>query len=190
MQCSQLGTDEEQIEKQLRLVLSRASRWGAILLIDEADVYVHERGSDIQQNAIVCVFLRVLERYRGVLFLTSNRVTIIDDAIMSRATAWIRYDYPTKEALADLWKVLSKQYQMELSPKAIEALIEKFPRVSGRNIKNLLKLSRMLVRGTKDRVLNVDLFEYVSKFLDLSTDEAKETKRSVVASNDAVTSHR
>lgn len=190
VQCSQLGTDEDNIEKQLRLVLARASRWGAILLIDEADVYVHERGSDIQQNAIVGVFLRILERYRGVLFLTSNRVTIIDDAIMSRATAWIRYDYPSQQAMRDLWKVLSVQYQMELSEKAITELVEKFPRVSGRNIKNLLKLARMLVRGTKDRVLGVGLFEYVAKFLDLSTDESKETKRSVVASNDAVPAHR
>src|SRR6185295_19284784 len=66
VQCSQLGTDEEELEKQLKKVLRRAQRWGAILLIDEADVYVRERGDDIQQNAIVGVFLRVLEYYRGI----------------------------------------------------------------------------------------------------------------------------
>jgi SpoVK/Ycf46/Vps4 family AAA+-type ATPase len=174
VQCSQLGTDEEAIEKQLKIVLTRASRWKAILLIDEADVYVHTRGTDIRQNAIVGVFLRVLERYRGVLFLTSNRATVIDDAIMSRATAWIRYDYPTKEALQELWTVLSRQYQIEMSEKAIEALVGKFPKVSGRNIKNLLKLGSMLARGTS-RAVNVDLFGYVAKFLDLSTDETSTT---------------
>jgi AAA+ superfamily predicted ATPase len=71
--CSQLGTNEEEIEKELSRVLSRASRWQALLLIDEADVYVRARENDIQQNAIVGVFLRVLEYYRGILFLTSNR---------------------------------------------------------------------------------------------------------------------
>ena len=76
VQCSQLGTNEETLEKELTKVLARASRWKAILLIDEADVYIHERGDDIQQNAIVGVFLRVLEYYRGVLFMTSNRATI------------------------------------------------------------------------------------------------------------------
>ncbi len=177
VQCSQLGTDEEGIEKQLRSVLTRASRWNAILLIDEADVYVHERGDDIQQNAIVGVFLRVLERYRGVLFLTSNRKTIIDDAIMSRATAWIRYEYPTCTQLKDLWNVLSRQYSMELSDKAVAELIELFPRVSGRNIKNLLKLARMLVRGSKDTFLDVKLFKYVSGFLDLQTDNKEEGVR-------------
>ncbi len=177
VQCSQLGTDEESLEKELEKVLTRASRWRAILLIDEADVYVHERGADIQQNAIVGVFLRVLEHYRGVLFMTSNRSTIIDDAIMSRATAWIRYQYPTAEQLRELWGVLSKQYQMEMSEQAIAELVEAFPRLSGRNIKNLLKLTRMLIRNKKAKVIDVKLFKYVSTFLDLDTDEEKVKKK-------------
>jgi hypothetical protein len=173
VQCSQLGTNEKELEEELQKVLTRASRWKAILLIDEADVYVHERGADIQQNAIVGVFLRVLEHYRGVLFMTSNRATIIDDAIMSRATAWIRYEYPNKDQLRELWTVLSAQYQMELSEKAITELVEVFPKLSGRNIKNLLKLARMLVRGKTARVMDVKLFRYVSTFLDLNSDEEK-----------------
>lgn len=86
VQCSQLGTTEETLEKKLSEVLDRAARWKAILLIDEADVYVRTRGEDIQQNAIVGVFLRVLEYYRGIMFMTSNREVVIDDAIKSRAT--------------------------------------------------------------------------------------------------------
>lgn len=171
VQCSQLGTDEETVEKQLQRILDRASRWRAILLIDEADVYVHTRGTDIQQNAIVGVFLRVLEHYRGVLFMTSNRSTIIDDAIMSRATAWIRYDYPTKEQLTQLWTVLSTQYKMPLDKGLIEALVEKYPRLSGRNIKNMLKLAGLLLRKATDTKPDVKLFGYVSTFLDLKVDD-------------------
>ena len=61
VQCSQLGISAEQLEEKLSGVLERASRWGIILLIDEADVYIHERGNDLEQNAIVGVFLRLLE---------------------------------------------------------------------------------------------------------------------------------
>jgi hypothetical protein len=173
VQCAQLGTGPDSVEKELQKVLIRASRWKAILLIDEADVYIHERGSDIDQNAIVGVFLRVLENYRGVLFLTSNRTIIIDDAIMSRATAWIRYNYPTPEQLRELWAVLSKQYRMEISDKAIVQLVERFPKISGRNIKNLLKLAGTMIRRNRVKIMDVKLFEYVSAFLDLSTDEEK-----------------
>lgn len=99
VQCSQLGLNVEQIEKNLSKVLKRATRWGSILLMDEADVYVRQRGSDIEQNAIVGVFLRNLEYYNGILFMTSNLESDIDDAILSRATAHIVYKNLVKTVL-------------------------------------------------------------------------------------------
>ena len=166
VQCSQLGTNEQALEKKLNEVLERAQRWKAILLIDEADVYVHERGNDIQQNAIVGVFLRVLEYYRGILFMTSNRETVIDDAIMSRATAWIRYDIPEADRAIAIWLVLLKQYKAELRATDIKALAEKFSSISGRSIKNLLKLATLL-SARKQEPVTVSSIEYVSRFLDL-----------------------
>lgn len=150
--CSQLGTDEEEIEEELTLVLDRATRWKALLLIDEADVYVRHRGEDIQQNAIVGVFLRILEYYRGVLFLTSNRATVIDDAIMSRSTVHLKYDRPTPEALEAIWRVLSEQFGMKLSPALLKELLRAFPRVVGRDIKNLLKLVKRYSKSEGDKI--------------------------------------
>lgn len=172
VQCSQLGVDEETLEKRLRLVLTRAMRWKAILLIDEADVYVHERGSDITQNAIVGVFLRVLEYYRGVLFLTSNRAVVVDDAIMSRATAHIRYELPSDDELKKIWRVLSVQYEVKLTDRQIYDLVELFPGISGRNVKNLLKLSRMLA-AKRGRAVDVALVQHVSRFIDLANKTGK-----------------
>lgn len=140
VQCSQVGTDEETIEKKLGLVLARAARWKALLLIDEADVYIRARGEDIQQNAIVGVFLRVLEYYRGVLFMTSNRATVIDDAIMSRATVHLKYLHPTVEAIGNIWRVLATQFGLGFKAQAIEQLVKTFPKVTGRDIKAILKL--------------------------------------------------
>src|SRR5512143_287408 len=176
VQCSQLGTNEEELEKELVTVLGRAQRWKAILLIDEADVYVHTRGNDIQQNAIVGVFLRVLEYYRGILFMTSNRETIIDDAIMSRATAWIRYDIPDRHRAISIWKVLATQYKVQLKDVDIEALVDKarFKAISGRSIKNLLKLAKL--RSARKKVpISVESIEYVSQFLDLEDGTEKPT---------------
>lgn len=170
VQCSQLGTDEEALEKELKIVMDRAARWKAILLIDEADVYVHARGNDIQQNAIVGTFLRVMEHYPGVMFMTSNREVIIDDAIMSRATAWIRYELPSVERARAIWQVLSAQYRVKLAETDIHALVEyeKFVRLSGRSIKNLLKLGNLMAQFKKTPV-TVDKIKYVSQFLDLES---------------------
>lgn len=174
VQCSQLGTDEESLEKELRIVLSRAQRWKAILLIDEADVYVHERGTDIQQNAIVGVFLRVLEYYQGILFMTSNRATVIDDAILSRGTAWIRYNLPDREKAKMIWNVLSTQYRVKLTEEDIERLLDvpMFKRVSGRSIKNLLKLAKLLSTRKKTPV-TVESLTYVAQFIALEYNKKK-----------------
>lgn len=168
VQCSQLGVRAEKLEEELQLVLNRAQRWRAILLIDEADVYVYSRGNDINQNAIVGVFLRVLEYYKGVLFMTSNRDTVIDDAIMSRATAWIRYELPDKDNLAQIWRTLAEQYRVALNEETIGRLINcpKLGVVSGRSVKNLLKLSRLLSAKTGN-VVTFETIEYVSQFLDI-----------------------
>jgi hypothetical protein len=176
VQCSQLGTDEESLEKELQRVLRRATRWRAILLVDEADVYVHARGEDIQQNAIVGVFLRVLEYYRGVLFMTSNRETIIDDAILSRATAWIKYEYPDEVNLKKIWKVLSAQYGIPLEDGEIDKLVksEKIKNPSGRSVKNLLKLAKLLSAKNKEKV-GLKLIEYVSQFIALDKPEEGKT---------------
>lgn len=172
VQCSQLGIDAEDLEKQLKIVLSRAQRWKAILLIDEADVYIHSRDKDIVQNAIVGVFLRILEYYAGVMFLTSNRATVIDDAILSRATAWLRYAIPDREKAIHIWNVLSTQYQVKLQPKDIEALadVPAFKRISGRSIKNLLRLAKLMA-VRKRKPVTVESLTYVSQFIDLEPAE-------------------
>ena len=51
-------------------------------------------------NAVVGVFLRVLEYFNGLLFLTTNRVDDIDEAIVSRCIALIRYHAPDAVARA------------------------------------------------------------------------------------------
>lgn len=165
VQCSQLGVDATAVEANLVNVLKKAARWKALLLIDEADVYIRERGLDIEQNAIVGVWLRILEKYKGILVMTSNRGTIIDDAVMSRATAWIRYEKPDKKQLRDIWRVLSEQYGVELSKEERAELVKLLPNLTGRNVKNLLKLGSKI--GPKLKQRGVALFQYAAQFLDL-----------------------
>jgi hypothetical protein len=163
VQSSQLGIGVAQLEERLKAVLQRAEKWGAILLIDEADVYVRARGNEIEQNAIVGVFLRVLEYYRGVLFMTTNRGTEIDDAIVSRMTARITYEMPCKEDARSIWTILARQNGLSLSADDIETLVTDKPDLSGRDIKNLLKLSKMVANRRK-KAVNAALILKLAKF--------------------------
>ncbi|TPX12710.1 uncharacterized protein E0L32_000887 [Thyridium curvatum] len=103
--CADIGTDEGVMEQKLSKWFTLAERWGAVMLIDEADVYLERRQiSDLIRNSLVSVFLRCIEYYRGILFLTTNRVGHFDDAFMSRIHVIIAYDNLQAEERATIWR--------------------------------------------------------------------------------------
>lgn len=139
--AGQLGTTIETVENTLEATLRRAERWGAVLLLDEADVYIRRRDNDMDHNAVVAAFLRTLEYFHGLLFLTTNRGDDVDDAIASRMVATFRYELPDEEQSTQIWTILSKQFGIVLSEKMIAQLVKHFDKASGRDIKQLLKLT-------------------------------------------------
>lgn len=136
----QLGLNVTAMEHALKDVLLRAQRWGAVMLIDEADVYIKRRDDDLTMNAVVGVFLRVLEYFNGLLFLTTNRIDDIDEAIISRCIALIRYQPPDAAARRRIWAVMGEQFALRLDDAMLDMLAALFPAASGRDIKGLAKL--------------------------------------------------
>lgn len=143
LQCSQLGISPPEVEENLRDALLRARRWNAVLLINEADVFVHARGSDIVQNAIVGVFLRLLENLQGVCFLTTNMGTTIDDAINSRALVHLEYKYPDAKERMELFRIQSQIQKTDAPEMAYEPFAQ-MHQLSGRDIRQLVKLAKLL----------------------------------------------
>jgi AAA+ superfamily predicted ATPase len=137
----QLGTTAASVGATLSGILQRAVRWDAILLLDEADVYIRCRDNDLEHNAIVAEFLRTLEYFDGLLFMTTNRINDVDDAILSRCIATIRYETPSRADAMRLSRLLAEQLGADLSDVLIEELTDAYPRASGRDIKELLKLT-------------------------------------------------
>lgn len=163
VQASQLGITVNELEHQLKLVLQRAARWDAIVLIDEADVYIHERGNDLEQNAIVGVFLRVLEYHKSILLMTTNRPDIVDDAIASRCIARVDYEHPTEIQQVEIWKILAASSGIKLSDDIIKNFTEKHNEFSGRDIKNILKLANLKAIND-DSSITFETLDYVKRF--------------------------
>jgi len=172
VQSSQLGINVEQLEKKLQLILDRAARWNAILMIDEADTYIHKRGTDIVQNCIVGVFLRLLEYYKGVLFMTSNLPEVVDDAILSRCTAHVHYDIPATKDAERIWKIQVTLNKLKHTDKEIESIIVEHPYLAGRDIKNMCKMMHLYL-GKKDGVFGLGLFNQLLPFMNFSFKAAK-----------------
>lgn len=163
----QLGITAASVEANLSTVLQRAARWDAIMLLDEADVYIRQRDNDLQHNAIVAEFLRTLEYFNGLLFMTTNRIGDVDDAILSRCIATIKYEIPPRDAAIRLWKTLATQFSVELSDELIERLADTYHEASGRDIKELLKLTARYCQS-KDIPVSLEAFALCAVFRGLA----------------------
>ncbi|KAI3393464.1 hypothetical protein diail_4228 [Diaporthe ilicicola] len=145
-----LGVTSEQLDVQLTEIMDMTSTWRAVLLIDEADVFLEQRAlHDLHRNAMVSVFLRVLEYYAGILFLTTNRVSTFDDAFKSRIHIPIRYTDLDVTSRLKIWRNFCKKVPggVEISEKEYETLAEH--ELNGRQIKNVIKAAESLAAFDK-----------------------------------------
>ncbi|KAI1348458.1 hypothetical protein F5Y01DRAFT_317734 [Xylaria sp. FL0043] len=102
--AADLGHEPMELEKNLLQFLKNASTWDAIVLLDEADVYLEQRSAhDLRRNSIVSIFLRAMEYFQGILFLTTNRVGHFDEAFMSRIHVSIGYEPLDDDARGKIW---------------------------------------------------------------------------------------
>jgi len=112
------------VESRLETNFTLAHRWGCVLLLDEADIFLAERTKDdflrnslvsglksniylacIVRLIYVTVFLRVLEYYSGILFLTTNRVGAFDEAFKSRIHISLYYPPLDEESTIQIWEM-------------------------------------------------------------------------------------
>eukprot|EP00980_Cylindrotheca_fusiformis_P021708 scaffold8535_cov132-Cylindrotheca_fusiformis.AAC.16 len=168
-----LGITASEVEKTLGSVLDLCQTWDALVLIDEADVFLEARNStEIQRNALVCVMLRLLEYYSGCLFLSSNRSAgSIDAAIASRITVMLGYPPLDEAGRSKVWRNLvelvpahpidpetgempakiakssrrSSKYRVHFSDEDYKELASGYL-LNGRQIKNSIVLARALAR--------------------------------------------
>ncbi|KAJ6035920.1 AAA family ATPase [Penicillium herquei] len=64
LSAGDLGTSALTVEHSLRNILKMVPRWGAIILLDEADVFMEARTAiELKRNELVTIFLRLLEYY-------------------------------------------------------------------------------------------------------------------------------
>ncbi|OTB04065.1 hypothetical protein M426DRAFT_73637 [Hypoxylon sp. CI-4A] len=100
-----ISTKREDVEKYLESVLHLGKVWGCVVLIDKAEVFLEQRSlENLERNALVSVFLRVLEYYEGILVLTSNRVGTFDEAFKSRILLSLHYENLTEDQRTKIWK--------------------------------------------------------------------------------------
>ncbi|KAJ5349548.1 hypothetical protein N7541_007275, partial [Penicillium brevicompactum] len=168
--AGELGTDSRTLEAELNKILDIAHSWGAVLLLDEADVFLEKRTiHDIHRNALVSIFLRLLEYFQGILFLTTNRVETFDDAFQSRIHVALRYGDLTTKAKRSIWKMfLERVRAIEGVHTAAfsEADYDMLSRhtLNGRQIKNSVRTAQALAVNEKSPLA----MEHIKRVLEVA----------------------
>ena len=153
-----IGTNPKTVENRLSKLFSLAAEWDAVLLIDEADVFMEQRGSNeatLERNALVSVLLRVLEYYEGILILTTNRVLSFDVAIQSRIHLAVMFqDLDEKQTMSVIKVHLAKQYQnLSVYEQESFAMMAQACSLNGRQIRNVVSAAGAMVDSTERKII-------------------------------------
>ncbi|KAL6909246.1 P-loop containing nucleoside triphosphate hydrolase protein [Trichoderma evansii] len=149
MSIGEMVWGDTRLEGRLKTEFQRAIDWDAVLLLDEADVVLEARTfEDVRRNGIVSIFLRELEYYKGVLFLTTNRVNTMDTAFQSRIQIGIGFQGMTPKIRAEVWTQLLTLNGRDkiLGPEALKIIQTKLSKyeLNGRQIRNVLNVAEGL----------------------------------------------
>lgn len=132
--------------------------WKAVVLLDEADVFLQARdetgGGDGKRNSMVAIFLRELEYFSGIVFLTTNILQSFDKAIRSRIHLALGFHPPAGPIRRQLWtQCLKKVPESEIDMPSISSAVEvlELRELNGREISNAVNTARTIARfqGTK-----------------------------------------
>ncbi|KAH8777124.1 P-loop containing nucleoside triphosphate hydrolase protein [Hyaloscypha sp. PMI_1271] len=152
------------MDVNLRKVMADAAEWNALLLIDEADIYLQERSSiSLERNEIVSIFLRRLEYFKGTMFLTTNLWETIDPAIESRIQAHLQFPRLLHVSRTQIWQNFLARIPNDLC-KLTSSEIEQLGRwdLNGRDIKNALKMTGSWCRESGN-AMTFEIFEDIIK---------------------------
>ena len=109
---------------------------------------------------MVAVFLRHIEYYRGILFLTTNRITTFDEAFLSRIHVALHFGELQHSTRERIWRAFLKKAGFTDAAQVEHTAARLAARnVNGRQIKNACRTASSLALSRGERVAESHLDE-------------------------------
>ncbi|CAB4437192.1 unnamed protein product [Rhizophagus irregularis] len=174
----ELGTNAKDLENNLRNIFNLAYYWNAIILIDEVDIFFECRNvHEVNRNALVCIFLRLLEYHQGIVFLTTNRVYCFDDTFQFHISISLEYKEPDIKAREILWSTFLEFLDYNSNNVNIKKLSD--IHLNGREIQNTVKLASTLNRELITTELLEKFINFTSKKILVSSADGNKRKSGI-----------
>ncbi|KAH8805361.1 hypothetical protein F5884DRAFT_799090 [Xylogone sp. PMI_703] len=110
--AADLGLTSAEMEANLEITFSLAHKWGCILLLTEADIFLQRRtGLEMERNAMVSTFLKSLGYFSGILFMTTDRAGTLDEGCKSRIHISLYYPPLDEKSTLKIWNMNLRRVQ-------------------------------------------------------------------------------
>lgn len=159
--------------KHLGQIFARAARMNAILLFDEADALFSKRtevkdSHDRYANADISYLLQLLEEYRGIVILATNKKQNIDPAFMRRMRYVLDFPRPDATQRQQIWRQVIGELCGEEMCQQLDSTLTTLAEgveISGAQIKNAVLSSIFVARRSREPLEMVHLLRGVEREL-------------------------
>ncbi len=157
-------------EKNLEKVFTKAEHKNWILVFDEAEVLFSKRTSisdahDKYANQEVSYLLQRLEDYNGLVILSSNMRSNVDEAFSRRLQSVIHFPLPKAAERFLLWSQSFSLHTKFACDVNLEHIAERFE-MAGGSIINVVQFASLMALNRKEHVIrNADILEGIKKEL-------------------------
>lgn len=136
---------------------SAAKKGNKVLLLDECDSLIFDRATlGMILGSEVNTLLTEIEKFEGVVILSTNRIAQMDEALERRVSLIIEFPEPTYNQRIDIWKALIPS-KMPLEAITYEELAK--PVLTGGLIKNAVLQAARLAAASKSKSVKREHFE-------------------------------
>ena len=148
-----------EMERQIKENFQKAANENAVILLDECDSLLYNRDAvGAIMSSEINALLTEIERFNGVVVLTTNRLKKLDTALRRRIIAIIEIPRPTEKARREIWKNLIPQ-KMPLAEDVNTDILAKSD-LSGGEIKNVVILAARRAISKNEDLVKMSYFEY------------------------------
>ena len=155
-------------EKNLEKVFAKAENKNWILFFDEADALFGKRTSisdahDKYANQEIAYLLQRLEDYNGLVILSSNMRSNVDEAFGRRLQAIINFPIPKFVERLRLWQQTFSRHTALSDDVKLEWIAEKFE-LAGGSIINIVQYASLMALHRNENIIRYhDILEGIKK---------------------------
>jgi len=155
-------------EKNLEKVFAKAEHKNWILFFDEADALFGKRTSisdahDKYANQEIAYLLQRLEDYNGLVILSSNMRSNVDEAFGRRLQSIIHFPVPKFNERRKLWKHSFSEYSVFADDVDMDVIADRFELAGGSIINIVQYASLMALHRNENKIRYQDILEGIKK---------------------------